>query len=49
MRKLLPTFLEVAFVGVGLAGVWMVYVPAALILASILGVLAIERRERGAK
>lgn len=46
MRALLPTFLEAVFVGVGLVGVGMVFLPAALILGAVLGVIAIERHEQ---
>lgn len=35
--------LEVAFVLVFLAGVALVYVPAALIIGGVLGVVAVER------
>lgn len=35
--------LEVAFVLMLLAGVALVYIPAALILAGVLGVVAVER------
>ncbi|MFG3154235.1 hypothetical protein ACGF7W_19575 [Streptomyces sp. NPDC048219] len=36
--------LEVVFVLVGLAGVGMVSVPAALVLGGLLGVVAVERQ-----
>ena len=35
--------LEILFVLVGLAGVALVYTPAALVLGGLLGVLAVER------
>lgn len=40
---MLLLILEVAFVLCGLAGVWFVFWPAALILVGVLGVLACER------
>lgn len=45
MRLLLAV--EVVFVGVFLAGVALVYVPAALILGGLLGVVAVERTSVG--
>lgn len=41
--------LEVLFVLATLAGVWLVYPPAALILAGLLGVVAVERVQAGRK
>lgn len=38
-----PNVLEVLLVGVGLVGVGAIYWPAALILGSVLGVVACER------
>lgn len=43
MRKLLPTLLEAAFAGLAVVGVAMIFLPAGLILAGILGVFAVER------
>jgi hypothetical protein len=41
--------LEVLFVLAVLAGVWLVYPPAALVLAGVLGVVAVERIQAGRK
>lgn len=46
MRKLLPTLLEVAFAGVFVVGVALIYLPAGLIIGGVLGVLALERRPK---
>lgn len=46
MVKLLWTA-EVLFVLVSLAGVALVYVPAALVLGGVLGVVAVERALAG--
>lgn len=46
MRKALPTLLEVAFVSVFVAGVALIYLPAGLMVAGVLGVLAVERRPK---
>lgn len=47
MRLLLAV--EIVFVSVLVAGVAMVYVPAALILAGFLGVVAVERASAQAR
>lgn len=46
MRKLLPTLLEVAFAAAFVGGVALIYVPAGLMTAGILGVFAMERRPK---
>jgi hypothetical protein len=46
VRKALPTLLEVAFVSVFVAGVALIYLPAGLMVAGVLGVLAVERRPK---
>lgn len=43
MRKMLPTLLEVGFAAVFVGGVALVSVPAALMIAGILGIFAVER------
>ena len=41
--------LEVLFVLAVVAGVWLVYPPAAVILAGLLGIVAVERLQAGRK
>jgi hypothetical protein len=43
VRKLLPTLIEAAFAAVFVGGVALIYLPAALMIAGLLGVLAVER------
>jgi cytochrome c-type biogenesis protein CcmH/NrfF len=49
VRAVALTVLEVGFVLVGLAGVALWSVPAALVIGGTLGVVALERATRGAE
>jgi hypothetical protein len=46
VRKMLPTLLEAVFAAVFVGGVALIYLPAGLMVAGVLGVLALERRSK---